>query len=172
MATANSPTDETADREIVITRVFDAPRELVWRAWTEPDRLMRWWAPRDFTTPFCTVDLRLGGVFHYCMRSPNGQDIWGKGVYREISAPERIVYVDSFSDPEGNTVLPTHYGLSPSHPTETVVTVTFAEHEGGTELTLRHAIPKATLERGGTEQGWGEMLDRLAEDFDRAGGEV
>jgi uncharacterized protein YndB with AHSA1/START domain len=147
--------------ELVITRVFSAPRRLVFSAWTEPERLVRWWAPKDFTTPFCTVDLRPGGKFHFCMRTPEGREIWGIGVYREIVAPERLVYIDSFADADGNPVPPAHYGMSDSHPAETLVTVTFADHEGGTKVTLRHSLPESVEERKGTEQGWGEMFDRL-----------
>jgi uncharacterized protein YndB with AHSA1/START domain len=165
----NDPAEEPASRELVITRMFDAPRALVFKAWTEPERLMRWWAPKGFTTPFCKVDLRPGGVFHYCMRSPEGQDIWGIGVYREIVEPERIVYTDAFADAEGNPVPPAHYGMSSSHPPETLVTVTFAEHEGKTTLTLRHSILESVEEREGTQQGWTEMLDRLAEELAKKG---
>ena len=159
--TRNDSTN-TADREIVITRTFDAPRELVWEAWTEPGYLMRWWAPKGCTTPFCKVDLRPGGKFHYCMRMPEGRDIWGIGVYREIVAPSLLVYTDSFADAQGNPVPPAHYGMSASHPAEALVTVSFEEHEGKTKLTLRHGIPVSVEERKGAEQGWSEMLDRLA----------
>ena len=151
------------ESDLIITRIFDAPREQVWDAWTEPGQLMRWWAPKGCTTPFCKVDLRPGGKFHYCMRMPEGRDIWGIGVYREIVAPALIVYTDSFADAQGNPVPPAHYGMSASHPAETLVTVSFEEREGKTRLTLRHAIPVSVEEREGTEQGWGEMLDRLAE---------
>lgn len=150
-----------SDRELVVTRIVDAPRELVFKAWTEPERLMRWFAPKGFTTPFCTVDLRVGGIFHYCMRSPEGRDIWGIGVYREIVRPERIVYTDTFANAEGNPVLPAHYGMSAGHPSETLVTVAFAEYEGKTKLTLRHSIPESVAERDATQQGWAEMFDRL-----------
>lgn len=159
---------EAAERDLVITRVFHAPRELVFKAWTEPERLMRWWAPNGCTTPFCTVDLRVGGNFHYCIRLPEGRDIWGIGVYREIVDPERIVYTDAFADAEGNPVPPAHYGMSSGHPAETLVTVTFAEHDGKTTLTLRHSIPESVEERGGTQQGWTEMLDRLDEELARS----
>lgn len=155
----------TPDRGIVITRVFDAPRELVFKAWTEPDHLMRWWAPKGCTTPVCRVDLRPGGAFHFCMRLPEGRDIWGLGIYREIVVPERIVYTDSFADSDGNPVEPSYYGMSASHPKETLVTVTFAEHAGKTTLTLVHSIPVSVEERGGTEQGWNQMLNRLAEEL-------
>ena len=159
---------ETAQREIVITRIFDATPEELFRAWTDPERLIRWWAPKGFTTPHCRVDLCVGGSFHYCMRSPEGKDYWGIGVYREIVAPERIVYVDSFADTEGNPVPPSHYGLSASHPTETLVTVTFVKRDGKTKFTLRHTIPVTAEERDGAQQGWNEMLDRLAEQLTQA----
>ncbi|MBI2756896.1 MAG: SRPBCC domain-containing protein, partial [Chloroflexi bacterium] len=87
MAEHSSEVTVLSDREISITRTFEAPRELVFRAWTEPERLMRWWGPKVFTTPYCTVDLRPGGVWHYCFRSPDGQDSWGRAVYREVVRP-------------------------------------------------------------------------------------
>jgi len=156
---------ESEDREIVISRVFNAPRELVFKAWTEPDHLKRWWAPKGCTTPVCRVDLRPGGVFHYCMRLPEGREIWGLGIYREIVEPERIVYTDTFADPDGKPVPPSYYGMSASHPSETLVTVTFAELAGKTKLTLVHSIALSVEERGGAEQGWNQMLDRLAEEL-------
>ncbi len=148
--------------DITITRSFAAPRKLVFRAWTEAKYLADWWAPKGMTTPYCKVDLRPGGLFHYCMRSAEGTEYWGKGVYREIIEFERIVYVDSFSDPEGNTVSPAIYGMSESHPLETVVTVAFVEQQDRTLVTLHHALDDAFSERDSTHQGWNEMLDRLA----------
>lgn len=165
---ATKERSRAAEQELVITRIFDAPRELVFRAWTEPERVMRWWAPKGCTTPFCNIDLRVGGVFHYCIRLPEGRDIWGIGVYREIGEPERIVYTDAFADAEGNPVPPAHYGMSPGHPSETLVTVTFVEHEGKTKVTLRHSILESVEERFGIQQGWTEMFDRLAEELARA----
>jgi uncharacterized protein YndB with AHSA1/START domain len=153
------------DQAIVITRVINAPRELVFKAWTEPDHLKRWWAPKGCTTPVCRVDLRPGGAFHYCMRLSEGREIWGLGIYREIVEPERIVYTDTFADPDGNPVEPSYYGMSARHPKESLVTVTFAVHEGKTTLTLIHSIPVSVEERGGTEQGWNQMFDRLAEEL-------
>ena len=167
MGATNSGTTtsaRSADREIVITRVFDAPRDRVFKAWTEPERVMRWWGPDGFTTPVCKIDLRPGGVFHNCMRSPEGRDFWSKGVYREIVEPERIVCSDFFSDEEGNLVQPTHYGMSPEWPAEALVTVTFAEHDGKTKFTLHHAVGSAPAsERDQCQAGWTESLDRLAE---------
>jgi uncharacterized protein YndB with AHSA1/START domain len=93
--------------ELIITRVFDAPRELVWKAWTEPERVKQWWGPRGFTSPFCKIDLRVGGSYLFSMRSPDGQDFWSTGVYREIIPQERIVATGSFADEKGN-VVPAH----------------------------------------------------------------
>lgn len=88
-------------REFVIERVFGAPRALVWQAWTEPERLKHWWGPKGFAVTRCTVDLRPGGLMHYCLRSPEGAEMWGRFVYREVKAPERLVFVVAFSDPKG-----------------------------------------------------------------------
>jgi uncharacterized protein YndB with AHSA1/START domain len=149
---------------LVITRIFDARREQVFKAWSERDRLVRWWGPKGFTTPVCNIDFRPGGAYHYCMRSPDGKDYWGKGVYREIVEPERIVCTDSFADEKGNTVSPRHYGMSPDWPEEALITVTFREHSGKTQFTLHHAPLKPGTERDMCEQGWNETLDKL-EDY-------
>jgi uncharacterized protein YndB with AHSA1/START domain len=163
MANTDDPNTNPAQQELVITRVFDAPRELVFEAWTEPIHFVRWWGPMGYTTPLCTIDLRPGGVMHTCMRSPEGREVWSKGVFREIVVPERIVPTDSFADGEGNVVWPTHYGMSPEWPLETLLSVTFEEHAGKkTKLTLRHAgIPSGT-DRDGAKQGWMETVESLA----------
>ena len=161
MATRNSPA--TTSTELVITRVFDAPRELVWKAWTEPKHLMRWWGPKVFTAPFCKIDLRVGGTFLNCMRSPEGKDYWSTGVYREIVPPERLVYTDSFADEKGNVVPGTYYGMSADIPLQMLVTVTFEEHQGKTKLTLRHEGIPAGADRDGAQQGWSESFEKLAE---------
>lgn len=159
----NSPGKEHATRVLVITRVFDAPRELVFKTWTDPEHVAKWFGPGAFTVPFCTIDLRVGGTFLYCMRSPEGQNFWGRGVYREIVEPERLVYIDTFADEKGNPVPASHYGMGDDWPTELLVTVTFEEHEGKTKLTLQHAgIPVGT-EGDMAESGWNETLNKLAE---------
>ena len=162
MANSGDPDGKPAGRELVVTRVFDAPRELVFKAWTEPDRLKRWWGPRGYTMPVCEIDLRPGGVFFHCMRSPEGRDFWSKGVFREIVVPERIVLTDSFADAEGNVVPATHYGMSPKWPLETLMTVTFDEHAGATTVTVRHAGIPSGEDQDVAQQGWSESVDRLA----------
>jgi len=151
------------DQEIVITRELAAPRDRVFKTWTDAERMKGWWGPNGFTTPVCRIDARPGGIFHSCMRSPDGKDYWSKGVYREVVVPERIVCTDFFSDEAGNMVAPTQYGMSPEWPKEALLTVTFVEHDGKTKLTLRHAVGSApATEREMCHAGWNESLDRLA----------
>jgi uncharacterized protein YndB with AHSA1/START domain len=155
-------------REFVITRVFDAPRELVWRAWVERERLMEWFGPKGCTISTANMDFRPGGVFHYCMKLPNGNEMWGKFAYREIVAPEKIVLVNSFSDATGGL---TRHPMSPTWPLETLATTTFAEQGDKTLLTIRWKPLNATEEEqktfdaghDGMRQGWTGTFEQLAE---------
>ena len=150
-----------------ITRVFDAPRDLVFKAWTEAERLTHWWGPKGYTMEFCKLDLRPGGVFHFGLRAPDGGDMWGKWVFREVQAPERLVFVSSFSDEECHTV---RAPFSLDWPLETLSTVTFTEYEGKTTITMRAAPLNATEEQRRTfesmfqsmQNGWTGTLDQLA----------
>jgi len=147
--------------ELIITRTFDAPREQVWRAWTEPEYAKRWWGPKGFTAPACSIDLRVGGRYLNCMRSPEGQDFWSTGVYREIVAPERLVCSDSFADAAGNVVPASFYGMGDDFPLELQITVTFEEIDGKTMMTLRHAgFPPDMI--GECKDGWNQSFDKLA----------
>lgn len=149
--------------EVTITHIFNAPRELVWKAWTDPETFKRWWGPEGFTAPVAKIDLRVGGKFLGSMKSPEGQEFWSTGTYREIKAPERLVVTDSFADEHGNVVSASHYGMEGEFPLEMLVTVTLEEHDGKTRLTLKHAgvgaIPDA--DRNGMEQGWSQSFDKL-----------
>jgi uncharacterized protein YndB with AHSA1/START domain len=154
------------EQEIAITRIFDAPRELVWKYWTDPRYFMRWWGPEGFITTVSKIDLRVGGAYLNCMRSPEGEDYWSTGVYREIIEPERIVYTDSFSDAKGNPVPASYYEMSGEWPLELLVTVTFEEHETKkTKLILKHTGIPTDEDRDLTEAGWNESFDKLAEDL-------
>ena len=143
-------------RDLVITRTFDAPRELVFKAWTDPTHVAQWWGPKYFTNPVCELDLRPGGAIRIDMRGPDGVIYPMKGVFRDIVESERIVMTTTaFEDEEGNPQL------------EVLTTVTFVEHEGKTKLTLHAVVVKAApgvegaLE--GMDEGWNQSLDRLAE---------
>jgi uncharacterized protein YndB with AHSA1/START domain len=142
--------------ELVMKRVFNAPRDLVFTVWTTPEYLTQWWGPQGWTLPVCRMDFRPGGVWHYCMRGPNGEEGWGRAVYQEIVVPERIVYTDVFADADGNPI----DGMP-----QMLITVEFAEHEGKTTLTSRTRFASAAdLEKVlgmGAVQGMTETLDRL-----------
>jgi uncharacterized protein YndB with AHSA1/START domain len=140
----------------------------VFQAWTDPGHLKRRYAPEGCTTHFSRIDLRQGGAFHSCVRSPDGHACRCKGVYREIAAPERIVYTLAIADEKGSLVRPADVGMDPERPRETIVTVTFAEHEGRATLALRQTVSESLAKRTGAHPGWIEMLDRLAEDLVRA----
>ena len=131
MAAEGSNAVEKPAHEVVITRVFDAPRRLVFDVWTKPEHVVRWWGPKGYTSPSCKIDLRPGGALLLCMRSPEGQDLWSRGTFREVVVPERIVYVDSFSDEKGNRVPASHYGMPADWPEETMVTVILQRREPG-----------------------------------------
>jgi uncharacterized protein YndB with AHSA1/START domain len=151
------------DQDIVITRVFDAPREQVWKAWTDPEEQMRWFGPKNFTSHSHRIDLRVGGRSITCMRSPEGKDYWSTGVYREIVPMKKLVLTDSFADEQGNEVPASVYGMEGDWPEELLVTVTFKDHEGGkTSFTLVHkGLPE--IHRLDATAGWNESFDKLAE---------
>ncbi len=161
-------TGSAGGEEFVTIRVFDAPRELMWKVWTEPERLKRWFGPKGFKMPTCKMDLRPGGVFHYGLRSPDGHEMWGKWVFREIVKPEWLVFVVSFSDEKGGI---TRNPRSANWPLETLSTVTFAEQGGWTAVTVRWVPINATEPerkafedgRESMKQGWGGTMDQLAE---------
>ena len=150
MVTTSAAT-RSAERDLIITRVFDAPRGRVFAAWTERDHLVRWSAPHGFTITHCEGDLRPSGAWRCCMRAPDGIEHWLGGVYREIIAPERLVFTHAWDDEQARN----------GH--ETLVTVTFADQVAGTRLTLHQAGFESAAARDSHQEGWTECLDRLAE---------
>jgi uncharacterized protein YndB with AHSA1/START domain len=154
--------------EFSLTRVFNAPRAEVWKAFTEAGRLTQWWGPKGFTMEVAKLDLRPGGVFHYGMRSPAGHEMWGKFVYREIAPPERLVFVVSFTDAEGNIQ---RHPMSATWPLEVLNTMTLTEEDGKTTLHMSGVPINATEEeektfdagRQSMQQGFKGTLDQLEE---------
>jgi uncharacterized protein YndB with AHSA1/START domain len=165
MPTGSSP---AATDQFTTSRTFDAPRAVVWAAWTQRDQLMQWFGPKGFTMPAATLDFRPGGTFHYGLRSPDGKSLWGKFVYREIVAPERIILVNSFSDEHGGL---TRHPFSETWPMELLSTTTLAEHSGKTTVTLQWAplnpteAERKTFDAGhdSMRMGWAGTFDQLAE---------
>lgn len=148
---------------MVITRVFDAPRELVWKAWTDPQIAMQWWGPKGFTTPVCKMDFRVGGRFLLCMRSPDGQELWNGGEYHEIVPFEKIVSSMYFADANGNKVEPEHYGIQHEAIPDARDVVLFEDlGDGRTKVTLIGNEPMKSAVESGQVEGWNEILDKLA----------
>ncbi|HEY1759569.1 MAG TPA: SRPBCC domain-containing protein [Bryobacteraceae bacterium] len=159
--------DETAPKALRVTRVFDAPRDLVWKAVTEGERLMHWWGPKGFTPLTCEVDLRKGGTFRFSLRAPDGSMMWGKWVYGEIVAPELLVSVTSMTDEAGN---PMRHPMAGTFPTEVLYTMTLSERDGKTTMIVSGVPFNATEEerkafetgRDYMEQGFDGTLNKLA----------
>ena len=169
MTTKNSTHNATAPgkNELVITRIFDAPRELVWKAWTQPEMLKRWWGPKNFTAPHIKQDFRVGGKYLYCMHGAPGpglpdQDFWSTGEYKEIVPLKRIVCTDNFADKDGNIIPASQYGMPGEWPESCLVIITFEEVGGKTKMTLRHVgIPEGMMSEM-TGAGWNQSFDKLA----------
>lgn len=149
---------------MVITRIFNAPRELVWKAWTEPRYVMQWWGPKGFTAPVCKIDFRVGGKFLCCMRSPDGQEFWNAGEYHEIVPYERIVSSMYFSDSEGNKIEAAQLGID-HEAIEGAHDVTLFEDlgKGQTKLTFIGNEPMESAKDSGQLEGWNQILDKIAE---------
>jgi uncharacterized protein YndB with AHSA1/START domain len=150
----------------VISQTFNAPRDRVWKAWTERDQLLQWFGPKGFTMTTAKLDLRPGGTFHYCLRAPDGKEVWGKFVYREINAPSRIVLVNSFSDVRGGL---TRHPFAPTWPLEMLSTTTLADEGGKTKLAIEWSPLNPTGEErkmfdsshDGMKQGWTGTFEQL-----------
>jgi uncharacterized protein YndB with AHSA1/START domain len=161
--------EKSETREISIIRFFDAPRELVFRAWTDPEHLVSWFAPNGCTIHFKNLDIREGGVFHSCVRTPTGYECWCRGVYHEITPSQRIVLTMAMANSNGDFVEPAYIGMDPDWPRETILTVTFDDEGERTKLTLHQTVREALAKRTGAYPGWIEMLDKLDEELRKAG---
>lgn len=152
----------------VISRVLDAPRDRVWQAWTEAEHLKHWWGPKGFTVTSLKIDLRPGGTMHYCLRMPDGKEMWGKFVYREIVKPERLVWINSFSDKDGGTTV---HPMSPDWPREMHTLVRFEDQGNKTRVTVQWTPVDGSTEterktfeagRGSMNQGWSGTFEQFA----------
>ncbi len=163
-----------------ITRIFDAPVEMVWKFWTEEEMAKKWWGPKDFTAPSIKIDLRVGGKYIFAMHGPKGskwdKDMYSAGIYKEIVPPStssgqaKLVVTDYFSDENGNMTTPIDSGLEdPNFPKEHTVTVLFEEIESGkTKLSIIYPKPETEKQfqamlKSGMKEGWNSSLDKLAE---------
>lgn len=148
--------------EITIERTFNAPRALVWRAWTEPEHFMKWWGPKDFTCPIAQTDLRVGGRFFWAMRWPDGRTNYNTGEFLVVDPITTFTFTSNFADEHGNVVPASHYGIPGDVPSLATITVTLTEHGDRTKMTLRHVgIPDGQFQDM-TRMGWNQSFDKLS----------
>lgn len=156
---------------IVIERIFNAPRDQVWKAWTDPEIIKKWWGPEGFTAPSIKIDLKVGGKYIYAMKGPEGSQwdrvMYSSGVFKEIVPQEKIVTTDYFSDAEGNMISPSTEGQDNDFPSEMTVTITFDDLvDGKTKLTIFYPRPETEAQmeamlKSGMKEGWSTSLDKL-----------
>jgi len=143
------------EREIEITRIFDAPRELVYQAWIQPEHMLQWWGPKVFTNHSCELDVRPGGPWQIVMRAPDGTDYGCKGIYTEVVEPERLVFTNDAVDSAGQALL------------KGFTTILFEDWNGKTKLTVKTRavglVPYAPQMLAGMEQGWSQSLEKLGD---------
>lgn len=156
--------DQTLSKDaIVIERIFDAPIEVIWQMWTQPEHFKNWYGPKGFSVPIAEMDVRVGGKRLICMESPDGtMKMWTAGEYTEIISNKRLVYTESMADENGNMVSPSAVGMHDEHPATTEVTVLLEALDGRTKMTMTHAgvaanSPGAT----GWEQAFAKMADHI-----------
>ena len=161
------PAAAAPSKDFVISRVFDAPRDLLWRCFTEQERMSQWWGPKGVKLVKSQMDFRVGGTYHYGMQNPDGQIMWGRMIYREISPPERIVFINSFSDETGGLG---RHPLAPQWPLQMLSIFTFEDAPGGkTKFTVHWSPYEATAEEQAVfdaghdsmTMGWSGTLERL-----------
>jgi len=157
---------EFAGKELVITRLFESPKEWVFKAWTEPEKIKKWWGPKGFTAPVVKVDLRPGGKYLYAMQDSSGKKYWSGGVFKKVDAPNRIVVVDHFADEKGNEVSAAAYGMNSSFPQENIINFTFTEEGDGTRVKIISQLPESlaareALWKSHVVESWKSSLDKL-----------
>jgi len=159
------------DKGITIERVFNAPKELVYKAWTDEELAKKWWGPEGFTAPSIKMDLRVGGKYVFAIHGPEGsewdKDMYSAGVYKEIVPNEKLVVTDYFSDEQGNVMEPAEQGQDPNFPKEMTVTVLFEDiEEGKSKLSIIYDRPESeeqfqAMLKSGMKEGWNSSLNKM-----------
>ncbi|MET3546706.1 uncharacterized protein YndB with AHSA1/START domain [Paenibacillus favisporus] len=152
-------------QELVITRVFDYPVDLVWDAWTDPSLVMKWWGPAHFSSPSCKIDLREGGSYLFCMRAPEsfgGQDYYSAGVYKRIVPQQRLEFTQVLADAEGNAVKPSDVGMPEDFPAVVDFVIDFISKGEQTELIIRESNWSPGPMADNAVTGMNQSLDKLA----------
>ena len=156
--------DIAVQNEVIIHRVFNLPKRVVWAALTEPEYFKKWWGPKGFTCPSSKMEARVGGKYLNCMRGPDGKEYWSTGVVKEFIPEKKLVLSDSFSDSKGNIKSASEHGLPGDWPRELLITFELEEADGATKLKLVHkGIPEEMHD--GCKKGWNESFDKLEENI-------
>ena len=164
MTTGNNISKAEKQKTITIKRTFDRLLRTVWKAWSEQENIKKWWGPKEYTCPDCTIDFRVGGKFLASMLGEDGKKIWSTGTYREIIPMKKIVNTDSFSDSEGNIVPPSYYNMPGDWEPELLITVEFEEVNGKTNMKLQHeGLPAEMIDD--CKKGWQSSLDKIEINF-------
>ena len=166
-----NPPSTTQTKNLIVTRVFDAPVELVWKAWSDPQHVMRWWGPTYFSSPSCQMDFREGGTTVVCMRAPQefgGQDMYSTWAYQKIVPMQRIEYLNNMSDKDGRRIDPASLGLRADFPQDVRTVVTFKPMGEKTEMTIaQYGFPEGEMFEM-AEMGLNQSLDKMAATFAEA----
>ena len=152
-------------KDLVIERTFNAPIEEVWAAFTSSEILARWWSPEGMTNCCATCDVREGGEFRYCFKSPDGKEYWGKGVYQTVTAPTYLSYLDNFTDANGTPVAPSHYGIPGTELTSSFIEFRFTRVGAKTHLKMTGENPYDDSLTENMTTGWNSIFDKLVTNF-------
>lgn len=166
----SNSTPTAPKQNIVVKRIVDAPLELVWKAWTDPEHVKRWWGPKDYTSPAAKIDFRVGGRYVFAMRAPaeqGGQDSYTAGVYKKIVPMELLEFTQGLSDQDGNPIDPAQIGMPPDFPKEIRTTIVFKDKRGMTELTItEHGWPPSQM-MVYSLAGMHQSIDKLADSVEQ-----
>ncbi|PWG81272.1 SRPBCC family protein [Pararcticibacter amylolyticus] len=152
---------KTDKKELFITHLFDAPAEVVFQAWTEKEKLEKWYAPDGCTIEFKAIDVTQGGTFHSCIHDPVHGDCWIKGKYQEVTPPQRLVFTMVLSDEHGNSVSSLNAGKTEDWPEELVTTVTFEPVGSQTKVSIHQTVAEEEAKKTGAYQSWIKMFNKL-----------
>jgi uncharacterized protein YndB with AHSA1/START domain len=154
---------KAGSKDVIVTRIFEAQPERVWKSWSDADQVMRWWGPNSFTSPSCKMDFREGGRTVVCMRSPDGQDFYNTWKYEAIVPFERLEYIQNLSDGDGKMIAPESVGLRADFPRDVRTVVTFKAVGAKTEMTMtEYGFPDSEMFKM-AEMGLHQCLDKMAE---------
>lgn len=149
------------ENEVIIEEVFNASPERVFEAWTDPEKLVKWYAPEGCTIHFKKIDISEGGRFHSCISNPQFGDCWCVGEYKEIIAGKKLVFTLINANADGKPINPASIGMDPNWPGETLVIITFTEESGRTRLQLRQTVLQELAKKTGAYSGWVQMFSKM-----------